>query len=241
VDLTFKLQQANERLKASKLGVGLLQRNDRLYLRSSYLPPKPGSLRAAPYRQEIALGVLANPAGLKWAEDQAKLIGGQLAAHQFDWTPWLKLPPPETISDWIEKLKAEVLQSASEITWEKDYLYILNKLPQHEGLTTWTLRRAIAQTKTDTKRRKRTVVACQRLARLAGLEDADFAGLSGNYGIAQAAPRNLPSEEKIIEWHGKIENPVQRWCYAMLATFGLRPHELFHLDLDAFPSGDGTL
>ncbi|HEY9852894.1 MAG TPA: site-specific integrase, partial [Leptolyngbyaceae cyanobacterium] len=32
-----------------------------------------------------------------------------------------------------------------------------------------------------------------------------------------------------------------RWCFGMLATYGLRPHEVFHLDWKNFQEGTGVL
>ena len=44
----------------------------------------------------------------------------------------------------------------------------------------------------------------------------------------------LPTDEQIREiWRG-IKNPGWRWVYGMLATYGLRPSEVFRLDLERF-------
>lgn len=237
VDIDSKLKEANQRLKAARMGVSLIRRNDKLYLRSSQLPPKPGSDRSGPYRQEIALGCNANVQGLKLAESQAYIIGGQLSSRSFDWLPWLKEKPAETIGEWIPKLKEEVMKNAGETTWTTDYQPVLNKLPQGDKLTTWLLRKAIAQTQPDTRTRKRTVMVCGRLAKLAGLEDVNFSKLAGKYGISLATKRDLPSDEKILQCYEYLKKSAQRWSYGILATYGLRPHELYHLDLENY-SGD---
>jgi integrase len=234
-DNTDKIKAINARLKAAYMGVSVLQRNNKIYIRSSLFPPKPGSEKTAAHRQELAIAAYANPAGLKYAEDQAKLIAGQLATKTFTWEPWIKAPvAPETVADWVEKLKEEVLSRCQEITWKKDYEYTFAKLPQNEPLTVWMLRKLIADTAPNSKSRKRVATACNRLARVAGLEETDFRKLAGNYGIKSTAPRKLPSDEEILQWYGKIGKPRDRWAFGMLAVYGIRPHELFMFNVEEF-------
>ena len=54
-----KLDEANERLKAANVGLSILNRNNKLYLRG-ILPPKDGQGRAK--CQEIAIGARATAA-----------------------------------------------------------------------------------------------------------------------------------------------------------------------------------
>ncbi|MDX1978257.1 MAG: hypothetical protein SFT94_11355, partial [Pseudanabaenaceae cyanobacterium bins.68] len=53
--------------------------------------------------------------------------------------------------------------------------------------------------------------------------------------LASLSPRDIPSDEAIAEWFGKIKNPAWRWAYGMFAIYGLRNHEIFHLELE-FPN-----
>ncbi|WP_457445004.1 hypothetical protein [Thermostichus sp. MS-CIW-26] len=72
-----RIAQANGRLKSANVGLSILLRNSRLYLRGT-LPPKPGSLKDKAFQQEIALGFLgirANPAGVSAAEREARRVG----------------------------------------------------------------------------------------------------------------------------------------------------------------------
>jgi integrase len=236
VDLIAEqIKKLNGRLKAARLGVSIVQHNDKLYLRSSLLPPKPNSEKTTAHRQTIALSSNASVAGLQYAETQAKLIGGQLAMHTFSWEPWLKTPATsETVADWVRVLKGQVLSTCKEITWKKDYQYTFDKLPQNEALTVWMLQKLIADTAPNSKSRKRVATACNRLARVAGLEETDFRKLAGNYGIKSTAPRKLPSDEEILKWFEKIDKPRDRWAYGMLATYGIRPHELFKFNVQEF-------
>jgi integrase len=235
--ISDQIKEANKRLKAGCLGVSILQRGQKLYIRSSLFPPKPGSSRTKPHCQEVATKCFASLVGLKEAEGLATLISGQLQTRIFRWDPWIRpadIKRPNTVKDWVSQLKAEVLAKCQEVTWRKDYSYMFAKLPQDEPLNAWMLRKLISDTDPNSKSRKRAVTACNRLARLAGLEDAGFSNLAGNYGIKSTVQRVLPSDREVETWYGKITNDRDRWVYGMLAVYGLRPHEIFHLDLEAF-------
>jgi hypothetical protein len=73
----WTLDEVNARLKAGNIGVVVYQRGDRLSLRATF-PPKPG-IDKPPYQQLLSLGIYANPAGLQFAESEAKKVGGLLA------------------------------------------------------------------------------------------------------------------------------------------------------------------
>lgn len=45
-------------------------------------------------------------------------------------------------------------------------------------------------------------------------------------------PRDLPDDATVQRWWSKIPHPGWRWIYGAVATFGLRPHEAFHLAIE---------
>ena len=76
------------------------------------------------------------------------------------------------------------------------------------------------------------------MAKFAGL-DIDLKKYKGHYSKAKLSPRNLPSDELIIETFYSIKNPQWQWLFGMMATYGLRPHEVFNIDLNSdFPIVD---
>jgi hypothetical protein len=232
-EIVNSFEAANARLKASGMRVGLLRRNQSIYVRSSLFPPKPGSGKTKPHRQEVPAGAYWNVEGVRFAENVARKIGLQLAIGEFDWREWMAAPPPENsdrpVSHWVELLRQQVMERCKEITWRKDYLYIYKKLPQDEPLTAEMLMGAIADTEANSKTRKRTVMALGRLGKLAGIE-CDLSGLGGNYGIKSTASRKIPSDEDILYWYRRIDKERDRWAYGMMAAFGIRPHEIFHIN-----------
>lgn len=234
MDISGKLRQVNGRLRASKVGVTVEQSGDRLRLRAT-LPPKPNSSIVDSHQQRISLGLLANPAGLKQAEKEARLVGAQLAAREFDWQRWGQLGTNLSCGDALSKFERHYLANGgSRETWEGDYLKALRKLPKDATLTPELLTVLVEGTQANSRSRVRVCMAAGAIAKFAGI-DFDAAKLRGSYSPAKVAPRELPSDEAIAQQRHQLTNPAWRWVFGVMACYGLRNHEVFHLDLAAFP------
>jgi integrase len=81
------------------------------------------------------------------------------------------------------------------------------------------------------------------LARHHGLElPEDWSERAGGYGLHAARFRRLPSDAQILGLVERIPNPAWRLVYGLMATYGLRNHEVFFCDLSALaPGGDRVL
>jgi len=66
---------------------------------------------------------------------------------------------------------------------------------------------------------------------------SDWSERSGGYGLHVARFRGLPSDARIQELVAAIPNPRWRLAYGLMATYGLRNHEVFFCDLSALASG----
>lgn len=236
MDISGKIRQVNGRLKASRVGVTVEQAGDRLRLRAT-LPPPPGSEKAEPYQQRVSLGLLANPDGLRQAEREARLLGAQIAARDFTWERWGKTTGPKQwrCGDAIAALeKAYLSGGGSADTWAGDYFKALRKLPSDQVLTPELLQAMIEGTRENSRSRVRACMAAGALAEHCGLE-FDPRPWRGKYSPRAVAPRDLPTDVAIAQARDGLENPAWRWVFGMMATYGLRNHEVFHLDLAAFP------
>lgn len=233
-----RINQANGRLKAAKVGVSIEPNGGRLRLRATS-PPKPGHAATKPHQQRISLGFHANPAGLKLAEAEARKIGALLDCGEFDWSPYISNHvAPQTVGDWVAKYEVNYFNRRarnpkSETTWKHDYAQVFGELPSDELLTCELLLTAISTKAPDTRQRKRIVEAYTRLAEFAGIE-ANFAGLKGHYSSSSVV-RSVPEDRVIAQWREHIPNSAWQWAYGMMATYGLRNHELFHLDCSKLP------
>lgn len=242
--ISARIKQANGRLKSGLIGVSIQQIGSKLYLQAT-LPPKPGSSKPCAYQQRIALGFPANPAGLSLAEREARKVGGLLACRQFDWEPYLEPKSKEgiTVAEAIAKLESEIRPTVKPVTWRTDYAMPLRKLPQEKPLSLELLTKVIESTADDSRLRKRCALAFSRLAKSIGL-DADFKAIQGNYSALKVGARDLPSDEAIAKVFTQIsehEHPGWSWVYGMLATFGLRGHEVFYLDTSALQEGGNSI
>ena len=81
------------------------------------------------------------------------------------------------------------------------------------------------------------------LARSEGLAlPSDWSERAAGYGLHAAQFRQLPSDQQILDWLERIPNPGWRLAYGLMATYGLRNHEVFFTDLSALaPGGDRVI
>lgn len=235
-----KISQANGRLSLGKVGVTIERIGDRLYLRAT-LPPRPGASRSDPHQQRLALGIWANPAGVSQAERMARQVGGDLAGLAFNWANYAAASQEKTSIGQLSTVLREFEKSArSEMTatsWQTEYERVFKRLGSgDQRLTAELLEQAILQTEPNSRQRRRFCLSLGRLAAFAGL-DVDFKRLRGRYSAAALEPRDLPSDELILQQFELIEHPGWRWIYGMMAAYGLRNHEAFFLDTEVMRSG----
>ncbi|MEX0271751.1 site-specific integrase [Leptolyngbyaceae cyanobacterium UHCC 1019] len=232
-----QLDQANERLKNALVRVRIEQIGKKLYLQAT-LPPKPTSHETRKHQQRITLDIAATPTGIAIAEREARKVGALLDCKQFDWLPYLtaRHKPPETVEEWIAQFESEKRPQIAAITWETDYADVFKRLPQSKMLTVDLLLKAVEASKANSKTRKRFCTALGQLAKTAGLT-VDFKPLQGTYSARKVDPRSLPTDQQIVDFYQALINPGWKWVYGMMATFGLRNHEVFYLDLDELLQG----
>lgn len=140
----------------------------------------------------------------------------------------------KTVGEWVKEFETHYFNcrarsAKSETTYKGDYLAVFKKLPNNEWLDQELLITLIHTTKPDTRIRKRYCIALNALAKFAGLS-LDTKGLKGCYSSKYVKARELPPDETIVTWYRNIPSPEWQWAYGMMATFGLRPHELFLVD-----------
>jgi integrase len=256
--LDTAIEKLNQRLKAARLGVKVERRGHTLALRGTF-PPRPGSPRQKPYQQRIPLGIPANKAGLKRIEQEAKVVAAQLIEQTFDWARYLpaaELPEAQSalsLDDRIEQFRQHMLGrhcpdehslAALKSTWAKAYAPYLKKLAAQANQTAQPdMGRAIVATiETLPSHSRSRQVGCTALKAF-----ADFHGIAlpkpmeelwGSYGYRQTQRRNLPSDEEILTCYERIPNPAWRFVYGIMATYGLRNHEVFFCDYSGLQSGD---
>ena len=254
--LAKQVTQVNQRLKAARLGLSIELRGETLNLRGT-LPPRTNSYRQRAYQQRIPLGLPATKAGLKQIEQEAKVIAARLIEKTFDWNQYLPNSPPQALGSGTMAEKIAAFEqtivcpprgdvkdlAAARTTWEKTYAPYLRKLTrtldQHSRLS---LQEAILATVQSTPAHSRSrQICCTALGSFAGfcgLEmTADLRSLWGNYSPSRTQRRQIPSDQDILSWCDRIPNPQWRFVYGIMATYGLRNHEVFFCDYGQLEMG----
>ncbi len=259
--LDESIQKLNQRLKAGQLGVQIERRGQKLNLRAT-LPPRPGSPRLRPYQQRLRLNLPATAAGLKQAEQQAKIIALQLMQQSFDWRQYLplangtalhQLDLPNKLAAFQAEFLADATQSSAahpasrRTTWETAYAPYLHSLVElAQSRPALSLPEAIYMTLQATRPNSRSRQIC--CTALSGFTEflhlelpTPLKAYWGSYGTSRTQARSLPSDAEIVAAYAQIPNANWRFVYGIMATYGLRNHEVFFCDysrLAADPSAD---
>ena len=248
-DFDGKLKLTNLRLKGAILPVSLTRKGSSLYVRAT-LPPPPDSDKSLPHQQHLKLGMKANLLALKQAEAIAKKIGAAVLLKEFRWSDYGrgdKKPDKQTAAAWCKAFEVHYFEATernptTEETFKTLYLDYLKRLPQTQVLTREGLERTIKATQPNSCQRAAICIAFKRFGLFAGIDIIFITKvLKGTYSSFKTAPRDLPSAQVIVDWWSKIPNRGWRWVYGMIATYGLRPHEVFHLDTQELERGGRVL
>jgi integrase len=245
LDFEQKLESINLRFKSTGLGMQIEQRGGKLVLRGT-LPPKPNRPRLHAHQQRISLTLPANLESLTLAAQQAKLIAAQIAQGSFNWQGYDEIdvardPNQDAWSNRIARFEQhfhlERDRSAStRTTWETAYKPYFRKLTTiAEAKPNLSAAEQIYQTILDTDARSRSrQVCCTALKALCEFIDLElpfeWQKLWGTYNQQSLKTRDLPDDEAIVNWYYQIPNPTWKFVYGIMATFGLRNHEVFFCD-----------
>lgn len=243
-----RIAQLNQRLKTARMGFQIERRGQRLNLRG-VLPPRPDSDRLKPHQQRLSLGLPATTAGLKQAEQEVKIIAAQLIQNSFDWRSYrsgLGRLDQLDLSQQIQEFEDEFFSdperhnaASAKTTWNAAYAPYLRKLGTiAQANPSLSLTEAIYATVRSTQVNSRSrQVCCTALDAFAKFLNLDLPkplkSLWGNYGTSRTQSRELPSDDLIVSTWEKIRNPEWRFVYAVMATYGLRNHEVFFCDYSA--------
>jgi integrase len=238
-----RLSEVNTRLKAAKIRVRIVKKREKLCLQAT-LPDRKGG---KPYQQQIYLGVNPTLSGLSYAEAKAKEVSAALDQSKFDWNQYISSkqevvkPPEETVfvsaDEWVKRFEENYFtrrerNGKSETTWKGTYMKVFSRFSPEEELTEKSIMRVIHTTKPDSRMRQSACNCLQALANFAGIS-LDLKPYRGNYSFESVDLRDIPSDELILECYTKIKDKGWAWVFGMMATFGLRNHEVFNCTLEA--------
>jgi integrase len=150
--------------------------------------------------------------------------------------------------------------AGSRTTWTAAYLPYLRRIraiaapppdppvhpslpPPWQSLDGGLLQRVLESYELASRSRQQCGIALAALARHHGITlPQDWRERAGGYGLHAARFRRLPADAQILELLERIPNPRWRLAYGLMATYGLRNHEVFFCDLSALaPGGDRVI
>ena len=260
MDENQKLLDINQDLESKGINLRIEKRGKVLNIRGSLPDKKSKNLSKV---QRISLKLPHNIKGLEEAKKVIELIDFQLKKRQFCWSHWIKEKAISStkssrteISNEIESFKKQFFSDTSRSkshagmisTWQSAYKPYLNRLigVSHTSalkLNEELLVRILLSYKENSRSRQQCGIALSALAKHLKLElPKNWKQLQSGYGIHESNFRELPSDEDIINSFQLIPNPKWRFVFGLMATYGLRNHEVFFSDLSCLKnSGDRIL
>lgn len=195
----------------------------RLYLLAN-LPLKDGS--PGRKQQRITLCLDDTPTNQRTARKRLAELEKQLAAGTFDWLYWQPEDAQTKGITWNEGIrrlhhKKVVLGRTSETTWQINYMGRLRQIPGSSLITKQSMAQALAKYDRTQCSYKELYYLLKHIAQITGVPFPEVP--IPTYG-RQAAPE-VPTDAEIVDW---VQNasPNAAWSFGMMATYGLRPHEV---------------
>ncbi|MGL5836778.1 MAG: hypothetical protein ACRC1Z_26640 [Waterburya sp.] len=218
-----KISKANDKLDR----LTIIQRGQRLTIRGT-LPPKPGD-GDKPKQYTISPGLPATAEGLKLCVIEAQKIEADLIYGR---SVWAADKEKLIVRDAIREFEQHHWQTKEKTvnrinTYKYDYLNHFLYLPQDKLLTADLLRKAVKTTKADSRKRRGMAIAFGALLNYFNIEH-DLNQYKGNY--APTKKRDIPTLKDIDSYYARIKSPQWRWVFGIIAVYGIRPHEIFHLN-----------
>ncbi len=256
MNIIHEIKVINNKFSSNGSKLKIEKRGGKLNIRGS-LPSKEN--KEISKFQRISLGIDADISGLKEAQKKLQLINLQLELNQFEWSKWAVITKQEDdklsdyflkkISDFektfFEVKKDEYLMSARRTTWKSSYkpyikrmvsIYCENDNKELSNIFINTLKTY----KEGTRSRKQCGTSLNVFAEFMGYRlPSEWKSLAKGYSLKKASFRNLPDDNLIVDIWKSIPNKSWQYVFALMATYGLRNHEVFFCDVSSLRnSGD---
>jgi len=254
-----ELAEANKRLTEKNQSVSIRNSGSKLYLRAT-LPLKPGDTHpegkdAKQYDLSLwGKGIPFNLDGIKLAEDEAEKLSWLMLHKEFSWielylgkkTVILEGEKPATIGELLTELEKRYFEKRkrnrqSEGTFNTHCQQLKRLQPYNDvPLSDKVLTEIITATESGSCTRYHFVTALSVFCNTFKYQ-FDFTGYKDGY---KPKERAIPTDTQIVDafnlFQPKSKAPQKyrdswlgyQWVYGMLATYGLRPHEVFAVDFD---------
>ncbi|MBO8204100.1 site-specific integrase [Prochlorococcus marinus] len=245
-----EINNVNEKFATQGSKLRIEKRGEKLNIRGS-LPSKEDKNNFK--IQRISLGIKADTSGLEEAKKKLQLINLQLELNQFEWVNWISNTNnnqikidyefPKRLNQFEEfffkESKSEYLNSTRKTTWRSSYKpYLKRILTIYSAYVNEDLEKIFQKTlesyEEGSRSRKQCATSLGVLAKFLDIKlPEDWKLNSKGYGLNKAGFRNLPTDELIEKLWEKIPNKSWKFVFGLMATYGLRNHEVFFCDLSS--------
>ncbi|BAY74347.1 hupL element site-specific recombinase XisC [Nostoc linckia NIES-25] len=245
-----KLVEANSNLKRDRVKVSIKQTGNSLQLRAT-LPLKPGdcSLGKEKKQYDLSLGIPANLEGLKTAIEESYELGKLIARHTFEWNEkYLGIKSREkqeikTIGELLDIFAEKYYKNRQQtITSQNTFANYISVIKRNFPLTTLATKNNFEEIINSFQGNKKNELIAVTSVFIKTFQ-LGFT-LDVTRDNVTPAHREIPDDDKIVGSFELFEKfalnrkntnisdeidtwEMWRWVYGMLATFGLRPRELF--------------
>ncbi len=256
MDLSKLLININQSLCNQGISLRIEKRGGKLNLRGP-LPSK--THEGCLINQRLSLCLNADNEGLKEAQRLLQLIVLQLDRNQFQWNQWAVAtktkPFTRSVADVSEALlnfenffflhpNRKKSPAGARTTWTSSYLPYIRRLKtislsNHAGkVDSAVLYETLLSYSEKSRSRQQCATSLAAVADYLKISlPESWRSESSGYGLHQAKFRQLPTDEQIVNEWNRIENPKWQIVYGLMATYGLRNHEVFFCDFEAFSKG----
>ena len=192
----------------------------RLYLLSRF-PRKDGTPGLQQAR--IPLGLPDTAADRKVAEKRRARVQREVDQGTFSWSDWLEPTAGVTWRQAIDQLyrKRVVNGRTGQSTWEINYMGRLRQLPMTQPVTAKSIVAAMQKYDRDQCSYKELYYLLKDLCQLVAVPFPEMP--VPTYTTSKVT--DVPDDDQIEEWVRKSEERFA-WHLGMMATYGLRPHEI---------------
>tara|TARA_B100000700_G_scaffold290302_1_gene348282 strand:- start:1455 stop:2618 length:1164 start_codon:yes stop_codon:yes gene_type:complete len=255
MDEKQKLLDINTELASKGIKLRIEKRGNNLNIRGPLPDKKSPNLSKV---QRISLKITNNIDGLEEAKKTLELIVFQLSKQQFSWSSWNKdkiasstKKKNHIVDKDIDSFKKQFFSDQSKSksmagmssTWQSAYKPYLNRLIEISRESTLKLNeelllKVLLSYEENSRSRQQCGITLSALAKHLELDlPENWKQLQSGYGIHASNFRDLPSDKQIVNSFKLIPNPKWRFVYGLMATYGLRNHEVFFSDLSCLKKG----
>ena len=217
------LEKINRRLKEDSIRVRIEDRGKSLYLRASL----PDRQTLAQRQQRICLNTL----DVLEADKQARFLATLMSSPAGLWTIWdARQVQPTTYTCGEFRAAGRQLYETkytTETAWTKKWRPALNKLPSDSVPCSDALLIAVVKSlKPNSAGRRDQGNVLSQIAYSLTMDAAGIQVASRGYSSKELTERVIPQDHEIEQLIVQIKSSHWRWMFGMLATYGLRPHEI---------------